>query len=211
MHGIKNIWAWWAIPSFLLCLASLLQRVSEKDVGGSRHKLHCRSHRVLGGISLLLIFRYRSCLVYYLLSYFLFPPSFFIFVSHAPFLFLLFFFFPFLQKLLHTEMTTNVLQPSQQKRLPVHCRHLSVSLKGCIWKERKGRKCLEHWVSRGGTWASHISIACKLVRNADFQASPQISWISNSKNRAQWPSRQLLMHYQDENHWSKKMMKWRWR
>lgn len=93
MYRIKNIWAGWAILSFLLCVASSLQGVSEKDTDGSWHKLCCRSCRVLGGVSLLLIFVYNSGLVYYLLSYFPFSPSVLIFIFHATLLFLLCFFF----------------------------------------------------------------------------------------------------------------------
>lgn len=67
MCRIKNTWAWWAVPPFLLCVASSPQGVSGKDMGGSWPKLHCRSCSALGGVSLLLMFGYNLCLVYCLL------------------------------------------------------------------------------------------------------------------------------------------------
>lgn len=51
-------------------MASSLQGVSEKLVCGSWRKLCCRLCRVLGGVSLLLMFGYNTSLVCYLLSYF---------------------------------------------------------------------------------------------------------------------------------------------
>lgn len=120
-------------------------------------------------------------------------PFFFIFISHAFFFFSSFCFLFFVHRNICTLKKPLISRSHHSKRGCQYAINICQYAWKDVWKEGKGRDCLEQWFPKGGSWTSHISIICKLVTNANFQASSEPYWVSNSECGAHQPAREFCI------------------